>query len=121
MPMCNEPIRSGPIRNEAIESWINEQKVIERENNLVLFGTIYWYLEEFSCVFIPRNRFWFSAAVPKIKTVWDTILKERISGYEHRSSKKRGGKPQIMCQDASNSYMIKNMPLTNSICLVKLD
>lgn len=121
MPIRSRPIRSEPIRSEAIESWINEQKVIERENNLVLFGTIYWYLEEFSCVFIPRNRFWFSEAVPKIKAVWDIILKERISGYEHRSSKKRGGKPQIVCQDASNSYMIKNMPLTNSICLVKLD
>jgi hypothetical protein len=113
--------RYMPLCVESIDEWIIEQKNIERVNNLVLFGTIYWYLEEFSCVYIPRNRFWFEAALPKIKAVWDIILKERIDGYEHRSSKKRGGKPQFVGQDASNSYVIKNMPLTNKICLVKLD
>lgn len=113
--------RYMPLRTDSIDQWTQQQKVIERQNNLVLFSTIYWYLEEFSCVYIPRNRFWFEAAVPKIKDLWETILKERVNGYEHRSSKKRIAKPAIVGQNASNSYVIKNMPLTNSICLVKLD
>jgi putative phage-type endonuclease len=121
MPIRNSCVSVNEWNTDSIEEWIIEQKSIERVNNLVLFGTIYWYLEEFSCVYIPRNRFWFDAALPKIKGVWDIILKERVDGYEHRSSKKRGGKPQFVGQDASNSYVIKNMPLTNAICLVKLD
>jgi len=110
-----------PLDTLEIDEWIAEQKIIERQNNLVLFTKIFWYLEDFSCVCIPRNRFWFEAAIPKIKVVWDTILKERVDGYEHRTSKKRISKPNVICQDASNSYIINNMPLTNKICLVKLD
>jgi hypothetical protein len=104
-----------------IEEWTQKQKSLERQNNLVLFSTLYWYLEEFSCVFIPRNVQWFQAALPKIKDVWDIILKERISGYDHRASKKRVSKPNIVGQNASKSYIVKNMPLSNTICLVKLE
>ena len=51
--------------------------------------TIYWYLDQYSCVLVHRNRLWFEEAVPILQGVWDTIEKERESGYEHRAPMKR--------------------------------
>lgn len=107
------------LTREIIDNWILEIREICRDEGLVLFTTIYWYLEEYSCVLIERNRQWFSNAVPKIKEIWRIIEKERIDGYEHRGVKKRIS--VSMNNDLSNSYVIKNMPVTNSICLVKLE
>jgi putative phage-type endonuclease len=51
--------------------------------------TIYWYLDEYSCVLVRRNRLWFSEAVHILERLWETIEKERQSGYEHRAPMKR--------------------------------
>jgi putative phage-type endonuclease len=109
------------LTTESINDWIAQQKIEQKSNDLVLFSTIYWYLEEISCVLIPRNRQWFSAALPKIDAVWQTILRERVDGYEHRASKKRIQKINVTSDNASKSYVIKNMPPTNSICLIRMD
>jgi hypothetical protein len=113
----------APLTKEAIDVWRQQQKEIQKTNNMVLFDTHYWYLEEFSCVYIPRNRDWFEDAIPKIHDIWNTILKERVEGYEHRAPKKRLAKNQIDVSINSdlNSYSVKNMPITNTICLIKLD
>lgn len=107
-----------------IDAWINETRAAHKDE-LVLFATNYWYLDEFSCVLIPRNRQWFRAVVRSLEETWNTILKERADGYEHRASKKRAPKvdPQIHVEKMgdSSSQSITNMPLTNSICLVKLE
>lgn len=55
-----------------------------------LYQTIYWYLEEFSCVMVDRNRIWFADAKPRIESTWTTIVYERIHGHEHRAPSKRG-------------------------------
>ena len=44
-------------------------------------------MEEFSCVLIQRNRKWFENAVKHIEHTWNTILTERVDGYEHRAAK----------------------------------
>jgi putative phage-type endonuclease len=113
----------APLTKEAIDDWRQHQKEIQKTNNMVLFDTHYWYLEEFSCVYIPRNREWFEDAIPKIHEVWNTILKERVEGYEHRAPKKRLAKNQIDVSINSdlNSYSVKNMPIMNTMCLIKLD
>jgi len=113
----------APLTKEAIEVWRQMQKEIQKTNNMVLFDTHYWYLEEFSCVYIPRNRDWFEDAIPKIHDIWNTILKERVEGYEHRSPKKRLAKNQIdvSINSDSTSYSVKNMPVANTMCLIKLD
>jgi putative phage-type endonuclease len=107
------------LDKETIDSWIENIREDAREEKLLLFNTIYWYLEEYSCVLIQRNRFWFNSALNKIEDVWRIIEKERVEGFEHRSSKKKISVK--MGVDLSNSYVIKNMPLQNSICLVKLE
>jgi putative phage-type endonuclease len=113
----------APLTKESLDVWRQQQKEIQKSNNMVLFDTHYWYLEEFSCVYIPRNREWFEDAIPKIHEVWNTILKERVEGYEHRAPKKRLAKNQIDVSINSdlNSYSVKNMPVVNRMCLIKLD
>jgi putative phage-type endonuclease len=113
----------APLTKESLDEWRQQQKEIQKSNNMVLFDTHYWYLEEFSCVYIPRNREWFEEAIPKIHQIWNTILKERIEGYQHRAPKKRLAKNQIDVSINSdlNSYSVKNMPIINTMCLIKLD
>ena len=43
-------------------------------------NVLYWYLEEISCVVVERNRPWFQAALPRIESVWNTIVEERSTG-----------------------------------------
>ena len=51
--------------------------------------TIYWKLDTYSCVLVPRNNYWFAAVFPQIKDCWDNIVKERETGYDHRKPKKK--------------------------------
>jgi hypothetical protein len=51
--------------------------------------TIYWYLDQYSCVLVRRNRLWFEEAVPILQRLWETIEKERETGYEHRAPKRK--------------------------------
>lgn len=55
--------------------------------------TIYWYLDEYSCVLVRRNRLWFEEAVKVLARVWDMIEEERETGYEHRAPVKRRAGP----------------------------
>jgi hypothetical protein len=106
---------------KSIEQWIKDTKEYYKEE-YVLFNTLYWYLDEFSCVLIKRNKLWFECALPKIQELWNIILKERVDGYEHRASKKRIKTEVIIETDINNSdkHIIRNLPLSNNICLVKL-
>lgn len=112
---------SIPIEPDAIQSWINITEECAHKAGLVLFTTLYWRLDEFSCVLIERNRKWFATAVPKIQEVWNTILTERTSGYEHRAAKKRPPKILVHTNDLSGVHTIQNMPDNKKVCLVKLE
>ena len=108
-----------PIEKDVIDEWIKTQKELLKETH-ALFTTIYWYLDEYSCVFVKRNRKWFEAAVPKIQEAWAVIEKERVSGYEHRATKKK--RNEIVVETtAENGKIIKNLQVNNGICLIKLD
>ena len=108
------------LTKENIENWILEKRRLLRRD-WSLYEVKYWYLEDYSCVMVPRNREWFLAAVPIIQDTWETIQKERESGYEHRAAKKKVNWGVTMNLDVSNNYVIKNMPVSNSVCLVKLE
>jgi hypothetical protein len=107
---------------EGINAWIQETRESCKGEGLVLFHTLYWYLDEYSCVLVPRNRLWFETALPKIQGVWNTIMKERAEGYEHRAAKKRVLKNTIVTADTNgNTYQIENLNMNKSVCLIKLD
>lgn len=102
---------------DSINDWIASEKRNCKAEGLVLFSVLYWYLDELSCILIQRNRKWFQAAVTKIEDTWKTIEKERITGYEHRNTKKH----RTQVTNDSSGHMIHNLNFSNSICLVKLE
>jgi len=110
-----------PNEKGHILEWTEATKQAARKEGLVLFTTLYWYLNEFSCVLIERNRKWFDKAIGKIRDVWNIILSERTTGYEHRAAKKRIPKIIIQTDQTSGVHTIENMPDNKKVCLVKLD
>lgn len=50
---------------------------------------IYWKLEIMSCVLVLRNRQWFEDNIWELEALWDTVLKERVSGFEHRAPNRK--------------------------------
>ena len=103
-----------------IDRWIENIKDEQKENNYALFSVNYWYMEEFSCVLIERNRKWFENAVKHIQDTWETILKERVDGYEHRAAKKRVPKINVFMDASSNAY-VADIQKKQSTCLIRLD
>jgi hypothetical protein len=86
----NEPIYEyAPLnlnKNE-FDVWYNE--TMEKNKEITWIENIYWHLEDISIVLVTRNRKWYNAALPKMIETWETILKERIEGYDHRKPNKR--------------------------------
>lgn len=74
-----------------IDNW--EEKMIEKyeseEHNMLWIKNHYWKLEKLSCVLILRNKKWFQDNIGQLEKIWNIILKERDSGYEHRAPNKR--------------------------------
>jgi putative phage-type endonuclease len=85
------------------ESWEEEQR---ETLGMPWIKNIYWRLEEVSCVLVLRNRKWFQDNIQTLSDVWDTILKERQTGCEHRAPNKRVKKEQ---------------PVEETVCLLNLD
>jgi putative phage-type endonuclease len=76
--------------------------------------TIYWYLDEYSCVLVRRNRLWFEEAVKVLAGVWATIEEERDTGYEHRAPVKRRAAP-VAASGASET------PTGGELKIIKLE
>jgi len=55
---------------EEFDNWITK-------NNIEYVDIIYWYLEDFSCVLVPRNKKWFNSNKEIFEDVWKDILKRR--------------------------------------------
>jgi putative phage-type endonuclease len=74
-----------------IDIW--EEQMIEKyessDHNMLWIKNHYWKLEKLSCVLILRNKKWFQDNIEQLGKVWDIILKERETGYEHRAPVKR--------------------------------
>jgi hypothetical protein len=84
-----------PLTKRNSSEWIENVKTeMEVEENYIWKETQYWYLDIFSCVTVRRNTRWFHSVVPIIENVWNTIIKERENGHQHRAPKKRQMKPE---------------------------
>ena len=75
------------ICGKDFEKW--SEKTMTQYTDHTWIKNIYWRLETYSCVLVPRNKQWFNYAKPILTDIWETILKERVDGYEHRKPKKR--------------------------------
>jgi len=79
---------SDEYNKDHINNWINET-ANSIKDDYVLYNKHYYYLDEYSCVIVQRNRKWFNHCIDDITKTWNTILNERETGYEHRASKPR--------------------------------
>jgi putative phage-type endonuclease len=77
--------------------------------------TIYWYLDQYSCVLVRRNRLWFQEAVPVLQKVWNTVEEERKSGYEHRAPKRKTSAAAGAAATTPTEINIKIVKLNTSI------
>lgn len=84
--------------------WKEEKMKLE----LTFIKTIYWRLEQYSCVLVLRNKLWFAEAIKHIESTWNTITYEKEHGYEHRAPKKK--KPvEVKCLiDLDENEELKN-------------
>ena len=86
----NEPIYKYPpygIEKEDFDVWYD--KCIDDNKHLTWVRNTYWYLDKYSCSLVVRNKAWFDEITPLLKNIWNTIIKERETGYQHRAPKKR--------------------------------
>lgn len=70
----------------------------------------WWYMDEFSCVVVPRNKGWFEFILPKLTEAWNTIIREKeTGGYITRLPKKRQIKPKCLLPDeVMNIHVLQN-------------
>ena len=67
--------------------WMDD--CMEHNKTMTWVRNIYWVLDEYSCILVPRNQSWFKSALPQFKKTWQTILHDREHGYLHRKPKKK--------------------------------
>ena len=69
---------------------------LEENKTMTWVRNIYWALDEYSCVLVPRNPRWFKSALPSFRKIWTSVLYEREHGYVHRKPKKKEKKNIIL-------------------------
>ena len=92
------------LTRKEYDTW--REEIIDKHTDLVWIKNIYWYLDQYSCVLVLRNDLWFQNAIPQIEKVWNIIVKERETGYEHRAPKKRLSPSSTTT--AANNKKLKN-------------
>jgi putative phage-type endonuclease len=78
------------------ELWEEEQRKKYKNLGMSWIKNSYWRLDEVSCVLVLRNRKWFQDNIQTLAEVWDTILKERQTGCDHRAPNKRVKKESLV-------------------------
>jgi len=106
-----------------IDEW--EEKMIEKyeseEHNMLWIKNHYWKLEKLSCVLISRNRKWFQDNIGQIEKIWNIILKERETGYEHRAPVKRVKKDSVNNSSQFQGCLLNIVKQQDKIIVHKLD
>jgi putative phage-type endonuclease len=77
--------------HQEFEGWFQEQLEKYADTHCWI-KNIYWKLEEYSCVLVLRNKQWFRDNIIELANIWNIILKERETGYEHREPARRSKK-----------------------------
>ena len=117
------------ISKDLRDKWYDE--TMTKNDELTWIKDIYWWLDEYSCVLVLRNKLWFENAISKIQDIWTIIEKERKTGYEHRLPKKqnRGSRSNSLVDASNNSISNSTIQTTINIdttntgngCLINVD
>jgi len=85
-----------------VNDW--QEKMIDlyqsSQYNYLWMKDYYWKLDIVSCVLVCRNKQWFKSSINELAEIWETILVERISGFDHRAPNR---KPKVVTDLSSNS------------------
>lgn len=86
-PRYEYPPKWDMNKDECIE-W--EQYIIKENEKQGWYWnqTLYWRLDEVSCVLVERNSQWFNAVKEDMQECWNTIQYEKKHSCEHRKSQK---------------------------------
>lgn len=101
------------LSKDEYDVWCNE--MMETHADLTWVKNIYWYLDQYSCILVLRNKLWFKYAIKEIENVWNIILKERKSGYKHRAPKKKSKKSTTIEIKQSDGCLISIADLSNNL------
>ncbi len=126
-----EPVYEySPINIDNKDEFVSwEENMIENKySDMTWIKNIYWKLNVYSCILVPRNKIWFKQTLPEIKSCWDIILKERVTGYEHRQPKKRTKKKkplsptslQILHKNTKEIGLANNSSIENGTVVIKI-
>jgi hypothetical protein len=63
-------------------------------NGVRWFRNVYWKLDTYSCVYVPRSKAWFQEAFPKMQECWNTIEKESNEENAYLKYKPRSREPK---------------------------
>lgn len=92
------------------------------EFNYMYMKTIYWKLEQISCVLVCRNSQWFKDNIGSLEEIWNIVEKERISGYEHRAPNRRQKKETLdITTNQNGSCLLQFNKETGKITVIKKD
>jgi putative phage-type endonuclease len=93
--------------------------------NYTFMKIIYWKLDVVSCVLVLRNKHWFQNNINEMAELWQTVEKERVSGYEHRApnrkSKPISGFEIITNPNQGSGCLLQFNKDTGKITVVKKD
>jgi hypothetical protein len=109
------PIGATPYE---YDKWEVEMFAKHERLGSIWVRTIYWYLDQYSCVLVRRNRLWFEEAAPVLEQLWKTIEDERQSGFEHRApSKRKAAAIEAPATEAGLESVIKIVKLDTALII----
>ena len=74
----SEPIYEYPpvdISQKDFDIWYD--KTMEKNEKLTWITNVYWYMHDYSCVLVPRNKQWFAAIKPDIEEILEYDIKKK--------------------------------------------
>jgi hypothetical protein len=77
------------MEEEEFAKWEAAKMKENGEKGMTWISNVHWRLDQLSCVAVRRNKLWFNAALPMFTSLWETVLTERKTGYEHRAPKRK--------------------------------
>ena len=91
---------------ENMTKWLDEENIDE---SLVWFKNVYWKLDIYSCIHVPRCKLWFNSTIEELENLWKKILEVRQTNtYQEYSPKKRKKDDKEYKQQPSKCLLILN-------------
>ena len=103
----------APLGMSEPEYDVWESTMLAKHAQLTLVRTIYWRLDEVSCVLVLRNRTWFNHVKPTLDDFWAKIVHDREHGYEHRAPQRKN-KPAAAAEETPKQCLIDVNTLESS-------